>query len=82
MATFIFGRADLAHSFPANCRGTPGVHNGIRMDVLETCPDHTELVKAKQVITIEEWAEQGNALAVAVQDNAIKYPILVSPQIL
>lgn len=58
IATFIFGGVDLARGFLANCRGAPRVHNRILMAVLETCSDHRELVKAKQVITIEEWAEQ------------------------
>lgn len=58
IATYIFGGEALAQRFTERRKGSPDVNRGILEDVLATCKDHREFIKAKQKLTIEEWIRQ------------------------
>lgn len=63
IANYMFGGRDLARKFVDGRKGSPRVLNAIYMDVLDKCEVQREMIKAKQVISIEDWivsATKGN----------------------
>ena len=55
IATYIFGGQDLAEQYIMNCKGDKKVLKTILESVLETCCEHRDLIKGKQVMSIFDW---------------------------
>ena len=51
----MFGGKDLATRFIEHRKGRPHALQAILEDVLATCADHRAWIKARQVMTIEDW---------------------------
>lgn len=55
IANYMFGGKKLAERFIAHRRGNPAILQDILDGVLKKTKAHRELIKAKQVCTIEDW---------------------------
>jgi len=58
IATFIFGGDELARLYMKFVKGRPLVLDGIYFDVIRKEREHRDLIVSRQVMTIQEWAEQ------------------------
>lgn len=58
IAIYCYGGKELALKFIQNRKGNQGVLKGIYNDVITKCSPHRELIKSKQVMTIEEWLKK------------------------
>jgi len=56
IAMYIYGGETLVRRFIQNTKGRPDTLKNICDDVIQKCKDHRELVKRKQVMTIDQWA--------------------------
>ena len=56
IATYMFGGTELARKYTDNRKGSKVVLNNIFEDVITSCKEHREFIKANQKITIQEWA--------------------------
>jgi len=54
----MFGGVDLARTLMDNRRGSRRVLYQIFNNVLDTCEEQRKMIEAKQVMTIEDWAQQ------------------------
>ena len=55
IATYMFGGKELALKLMRNRKGDQNFLMSIYQDVIEKCLPHRELIKSKQMTTIEEW---------------------------
>jgi len=58
IANYMFGGVDLARTLMDNRRGSRRVLYQIFNNVLDTCEEQRKMIEAKQVMTIEDWAQQ------------------------
>jgi hypothetical protein len=58
IAHYIFGGQDVLQEFMKHQRGSPRALHNMYINVMNTCEAHRELIKSKQVITIQEWVKQ------------------------
>lgn len=58
IATYMFGGAKLAAHYINHRKGRPDILADIFHNVLATCKEHREHIKARQVMTIQEWLDK------------------------
>lgn len=58
IATYMFGGKEWAKKYAKHRKGSPTIIQNILNDVLSKCKDQREMIKKKQVMTIEEWIAQ------------------------
>jgi glycosyltransferase involved in cell wall biosynthesis len=55
IATYMFGGEAWARKYAKHRKGSPIIIQNILEGVLSKCKEHREFIKARQVMTIEEW---------------------------
>jgi len=58
IATYIFGGKEFALRFMQNRKGDQRALMDIYNNVIERCKTHRELIKSKQIISIEDWIKK------------------------
>jgi len=58
IANYCFGGRDLAKTFIDHRKGNRNVLNNIYYDVLEKCRGHRQLIKNRQVLSIQDWVDR------------------------
>lgn len=57
IAMYCYGGKDLTRRFMNTTKGRPEALNNIYEDVISKCSSHRELIKSKQIMTIDKWAK-------------------------